>query len=130
MLSLVIRTDQPEAELGLYKDGAKLDYLNWQAHRELSCTIHIKIKEILTSNNLSLKDLEGIVVFKGPGSFTGLRIGISVANAFAYGLHIPIVSTTGTKWIDDGIAKLKSGDNEEIALPHYGADPHVTVQKK
>ena len=43
MLVLTLRTEKPEAEIGLYLDNKKLDYLSWQAHRELSNTIHINI---------------------------------------------------------------------------------------
>ena len=51
MLILTIRTDKPEAELGLYKDNQQLDYFVWQAHRELAETIHNKIKELLEKRN-------------------------------------------------------------------------------
>jgi len=70
------------------------------------------------------------VVYKGPGSFTGLRIGISVANALAYGLNVPIVSTTGKDWQLQGIDRLKKGKNETSAVPDYGSEPHITLPTK
>lgn len=130
MLILTIRTDKPEAEIGLYSNEDQVNYLTWQAHRELSKTIHVKLSEQLASADVSLNDLKGIVVFKGPGSFTGLRIGLSVANALAYSLRIPIVGRTGEDWIDQGIKALKENVNEETVLPEYGALPHITQQKK
>jgi tRNA threonylcarbamoyladenosine biosynthesis protein TsaB len=130
MYIITLRTDKPEAELGLYNDQQKLQYFAWQAHKELSDTIQSKIRDLMSSNNLDLKDLEGIVVFKGPGSFTGLRIGITVANALAYSLNIPIVSSLTGDWIDSGIKRLLSGQNEKTALPEYGADPHITQPRK
>lgn len=48
------------------------------------------IEKILKKNNLEFKDLEGIEVSTGPGSFTGLRVGVSVANALGYSLGIPV----------------------------------------
>jgi tRNA threonylcarbamoyl adenosine modification protein YeaZ len=48
------------------------------------------IQEVLEKANLELKDLTGIKVNIGPGSFTGLRVGVSVANALAYSLKIPV----------------------------------------
>lgn len=48
------------------------------------------IKEILEENNLTLKDIKNIVCINGPGSFTGLRIGLSVAKTLAYTLNVPI----------------------------------------
>ncbi len=129
MLILTIRTDNPEAELGLYQDETQLAYEVWHAHRELSDTIHKKIKALLESQQKDLRDIEGIVCFQGPGSFTGLRIGLTVADALAYGLDVPIVATQDD-WIEQGIARLKSGKNDRIALPHYGAPVHITQQKK
>lgn len=130
MMILTIRTDKPEAEIGLYDSDKKLSYETWQAHRELAETIHKKIDELLNKSSNSLGDLEGIVVFKGPGSFTGLRIGLSVANALAYALEVPIVACDGDDWIADGLQKLQAGENDKIALPEYGSPPHVTPPNK
>jgi tRNA threonylcarbamoyladenosine biosynthesis protein TsaB len=130
MLILTIRTDNPEAEIGLYEDEKQLAYETWHAHRELSATIHKKIADVLALQGSTLQKLSGVVCFKGPGSFTGLRIGLTVADALAYGLEIPIVGTTGETWQADGIQKLLAGENEKIALPEYGAEANITKQKK
>ncbi len=130
MIILTIRTDKPEAEVGLYDGKKQLAYKTWPAHRELSDTIHKRIKDLLDSQNKDIEDLGGIVCFKGPGSFTGLRIGLTVADSFAYGLNVPIVSAMDDDWIEDGIRRLEAGENERIALPHYGAPVHITQQKK
>lgn len=130
MIILTIRTDKPEAELGLFEGNNKLAYESWEAHRELSNTIHKKIEELLSANGKELSDLGGIVCFQGPGSFTGLRIGITVADAFAYGLNVPIVASMSDDWIDQGIKRLQSGENDRVVLPEYGAPVHITQQKK
>lgn len=129
MIILTLRTDKPEAEIGLYEDGAQLAYESWQAHRALAETIHQKIQTILAGKGLQLQNIDGIVCYKGPGSFTGLRIGLTVANATAYSLQKPIVSETGDNWIQSGIARLMGGENESVAMPEYGADVHITLPK-
>ena len=129
MLILTIRTDNPEAEVGLYDDEKQLAYEVWPAHRELADTILKKIKELLDGQEKDFKDIQGIVCFQGPGSFTGLRIGITVADTFAYGLAVPVVATQDD-WIERGIKRLKAGENDRIALPHYGAPVHITQQRK
>ena len=129
MTILTMRTDKPEAEIGLYQDSQQVAYEVWEAHRQLAETLHMRIKVLLEDRKMSLNDIEGIVVFKGPGSFTGLRIGLSVANALAYGLGVPIVATQ-SDWIEKGITKLLAGDTDSVSLPEYGAPVHITQQKK
>ena len=50
------------------------------------------ISKLLDQENLIFKDLKGIKVETGPGSFTGLRVGVSVANALGFALGIPVNS--------------------------------------
>lgn len=130
MLILTIRTDKPEAEIGLYEGEAKLAYETWQAHRELAGTLHQKITNLLSVKGTTLLDLRGVVCFTGPGSFTGLRIGLTVADTLAYGLNIPIVGSQGEDWLNAGIKRLLAGEDDHIALPNYGAPVHITQQKK
>jgi tRNA threonylcarbamoyladenosine biosynthesis protein TsaB len=129
MIILTIRTDKPEAEIGLYQDTGQLAYEVWPAGRQLSVQIHTKIREMLQSQGYDWTDLDGIVCFKGPGSFTGLRIGLSVANGLAYGLQIPIVAEKDA-WIEQGIERLMNGSQDRLALPEYGRPAHITQSKK
>ena len=48
------------------------------------------IEALLEKHNLTLQDLDSIEVNPGPGSFTGVRVGVSVANALSYALGIPV----------------------------------------
>ncbi len=130
MIILTLRTDKPEAEIGLFKDDKELVYLPWQAHRELAETIHLKLEEVLKSQELKMSDLGGVVAFEGPGSFTGLRIGLSVANALADSLSIPVVATGGHDWRRQGADRLRKGENDGIVLPTYGSAPLITRQKR
>ncbi len=129
MIVLTLRTDKPEAEIGLYQDGVQLKYEIWQAHRMLAETLHQQIATLLQSLGKSWDDIEAIIIYKGPGSFTGLRIGLSVANALAYSLQVPIVATSDD-WIEQGLSRLRAGETDKIALPEYGAPVHITQQKK
>lgn len=127
---LTLRTDNPQAEIGLYDGTKQIAEIKWQAHRRLAETIHQRISEILANHQVAPGDITGIVVYRGPGSFTGLRIGISVANTLAYGLGIPIVGTIKEKWIQDGLSKVIATPLGRFVVPEYGSDPHITVQKK
>lgn len=126
MIILSIRTDSADAELGLFYDNEQKDYIVWRADRELSLTILEKITELLKRINMSFQQLEGVVGYEGPGSFTGLRIGLTVANTLAYGLRIPVVGSRAEAWIADGVGRLMRGENQKIALPHYDREPNIT----
>ena len=54
--------------------------------------LHVFIDEILKETGIIFKDLNAIAVSKGPGSYTGLRIGISTAKGLCYALEIPLIS--------------------------------------
>ena len=54
--------------------------------------LHVFIEEILSENNLQFSDLNAIAVSQGPGSYTGLRIGVSSAKGLCYALNIPLIA--------------------------------------
>jgi tRNA threonylcarbamoyladenosine biosynthesis protein TsaB len=54
--------------------------------------LHVFIEEILKETGISVQDLTAIAVSKGPGSYTGLRIGVSTAKGLCYALGIPLIS--------------------------------------
>jgi tRNA threonylcarbamoyladenosine biosynthesis protein TsaB len=56
--------------------------------------LHAFIKELLKDTTLSLRKLDAISVSKGPGSYTGLRIGVSAAKGLAYALDLPLISVS------------------------------------
>lgn len=130
MIILTIRTDKPEAEIGLYDDNKRLAYETWQAHRLLAETLHRKIEVLLKGQGKDWKDIEGIACFQGPGSFTGLRIGLTVGNALAYSYDLPVVAAQEPEWLETAISGLVNGESDIRAMPFYGADAHITLLKK
>lgn len=130
MIILTIRTDNPQAEIGLYNDSDRLAHETWQAHRELANTLHVKIERLLASQKKTWQDIEGIVAYQGPGSFTGLRIGLTVANTLSYALKVPAVGQMGDSWAENGIARLMNGESDQLVMPEYGAPVHITEQKR
>ena len=87
---LYINTKDPKkVEVSLKKDRKVLETLT--EDREYGSQVLLPmIEKLLKNNNLGFKDLKGIEVKTGPGSFTGLRVGVSVANSLAYSLGIPV----------------------------------------
>ncbi|HET9098284.1 MAG TPA: tRNA (adenosine(37)-N6)-threonylcarbamoyltransferase complex dimerization subunit type 1 TsaB [Candidatus Saccharimonadales bacterium] len=129
-LTLSIKTDNPRAEIGLHEGLQEISSLSWTADRELSATLHLSIKQLLEDKGKELSDVGGIAVFQGPGSFTGLRIGLCVANALAYALNVPITAGRGDDWITDALKNLEEGRGDKLVKPFYGAEPHITKPRK
>ena len=75
----------------LYKDGNIISSLSMELKRDLSKDSLILISEMFEKNNLIPEDVEKIIVVNGPGSFTGIRIGLSIAKTFAWARNIPVI---------------------------------------
>lgn len=129
---LALKTAGETSELYLLKGGSdsKPNVVNenkWQAGRELAKTLLVKIEELLDGR--SFNEIDGLIVFTGPGSFTGLRIGITTVNTIAYSENIPIVGVSGNNWLEEGLKKLNNGEHDNIVTPNYGAEPNITIKK-
>lgn len=102
----------------------------WEANRDLAKGLLGYLEQQLQAQQKSWRDLTGLVAFKGPGSFTGLRIGLTVMNTLADSLNIPIVGEMGEAWQEQGLARLRQGENDQLVLPEYGAEAHITTPRK
>jgi tRNA threonylcarbamoyladenosine biosynthesis protein TsaB len=128
---LALKTDTATAELQILTiDGKLIATKIWEAGRQLSQQLMPEIELLLDSQKLKLTDVSGIVVYRGPGSFTGLRIGITVANTLAYSLNIPITGGAGEAWLKDGLDALESALAAGIVTPEYGGEANVTKPRK
>lgn len=128
---LAIKTDNPTAELMVIDDdGSVIVREEWLAERRLAHELLGKLENTLEQAHSDWAQLSGLVVFKGPGSFTGLRIGITVMNTIAYAQNISIVGQEGEAWLSDGLSRLKNGENDQVVLPEYGAPARITTPRK
>ncbi len=131
MIILCLRTDRPEAEIHLILGSKAPIQHSWQAHKKLAETIHQQIQNTLKQQRKTISDIEAIAVYRGPGSFTGLRIGMSVANAMSYALQVPIVGEAGgDDWLQRCQDRLRCGENDRMVTPVYGSEPYTTSQKR
>jgi len=85
MLLFIDTSDNSRTIVGLEKD-----LLEQPTGPDKSQQVLSLINQILKKNKKTLKDLTAIEVETGPGSFTGLRVGLAVANALGWALKIPI----------------------------------------
>ncbi len=126
---ILIDTSTPTCRLTLVSQRSQITH-EWEAGRTLAKGLLAFLKDKLRLSNVSIKDIEGIGVMRGPGSFTGLRIGMSVMNTLADSLDVPIIGSTGDSWQETVLAELKAGHDDKIVLPEYGSDAHITTPRK
>ena len=93
-LILNIETSTEVCSAALSRDGVLINIkenLEGQNHAKL---ITLYIKELLDESNIVVNQLDAIAVSGGPGSYTGLRIGVSVAKGICYASHLPLIAIT------------------------------------
>ena len=90
---LCIETASTNCSVALASEGEVLamkeDYSDNYSHAE---RLHVFIQELLKEENLRAEELSAIAVSKGPGSYTGLRIGVSAAKGLCFALGLPLIS--------------------------------------
>ncbi|MDB5179677.1 MAG: HAD-superfamily hydrolase, subfamily variant 3 [Candidatus Saccharibacteria bacterium] len=126
---LLLDTSTPTCKLSFVEGDWRFDD-EWESGRTLAKGLLGYLQDNLAKHDKTWADISGIVAFKGPGSFTGLRIGLTVLNTFADSESVPIVGTTGQTWQAVGLTRLSSGENDELVMPEYGAEAHITTPRK
>ncbi len=126
---LLLNTSTPTCYLVLIEGDTRYT-TEWEANRDLANGLLGFIQNALQEQGKTWKDLTGLVAYKGPGSFTGLRIGITVLNTVAYSEAIPIVGATGNDWEKVGVERLLAGESDKIVLPEYGGEANITTPRK
>ncbi|MBU1934426.1 tRNA (adenosine(37)-N6)-threonylcarbamoyltransferase complex dimerization subunit type 1 TsaB, partial [Patescibacteria group bacterium] len=82
------------------------------------------IDELVQKAKIQLSDLEAVFIIKGPGSFTGLRVGIAIANQFAHQLKIPIIGLRTDEWWSH-----RTDESDFIYLQTMNKDEVYVVEK-
>ncbi len=90
-MQLAIDTSTTTASLALVQDEEVLVELTWRCEQNHTIELLPRLTHLLNQNKLSLQSVSGIIVARGPGSFNGLRVGVSTAKGLAFSLGVPIV---------------------------------------
>lgn len=90
MYSLLLDSANRDLSVGLVKDGTIIDRISYQAWQRQSELMVKEIDTILKRNAVDAKNLSEVVVTIGPGSYTGIRIALTIAKTLSYSLNIKI----------------------------------------
>lgn len=99
MRKLFIDTASSRIVLGLYEDGVMRYEVNEKNDNELSVRIFPMIDTLFQETNVEPKDIDEIDVVNGPGSFTGIRIGLTIAKTYAWALKKNIKVISELQWM-------------------------------
>ena len=126
---LLIDTSTPTCKT-VWVDENERTSEEWQADRKLADNLIGYLRSELAKRDKTWTDITGIGVFQGPGSFTGLRIGLTVMNTIADDMDIPIVGATGDDWEATALQRLMAGESDGLVMPLYGRDANITTPRK
>lgn len=116
MLLLQIETSALACSVALSHQGKLIAELESEQPNQHSSSLTLLIQELLTKQGKSIQDLSAIAVSEGPGSYTGLRIGVSTAKGICYAQDIPLIGVST-------LQALYKGFLAEIASRmHYGPE--------
>ena len=110
-LILNIETATRACSVALGKDGVLVSFKETQEERSHAKNITIFIEQLLFEEGLSTKDLDAIAVSKGPGSYTGLRIGVSTSKGLCYALGIPLIAINSLESMAQGYLEKNATKN-------------------
>ena len=93
-LILNIETSTEVCSAALARDGLLINHRENLAGQNHAKLLTLFINELLEESKISADQLDAVAVSGGPGSYTGLRIGVSVAKGICYASHLPLISIT------------------------------------
>jgi len=108
---LLINTTTEKTAIGLAKNGKLIAHKIWTSHQNQSQELLPEIDKLFSKTKTNPRRLKAILANIGPGSFTGLRVGLSIANSFGFALNLPVI----------GISRFE-------LVPTTSRDKKITVQ--
>ncbi len=109
---LLIETSSSVCSVALANHGIVIDYREDREKNSHARVITRLIDDLTKSNGILFSQLDAIAVSAGPGSYTGLRIGIATAKGLCYALEKPIIAISTLQALSDGMCLQKVKDNK------------------
>ena len=121
-LILSLETATTNCSVALASDGKVVASRSINSGYSHSEKINVFIEEVIAQAGVTLKDLQAVAVSSGPGSYTGLRIGISTAKGLCYALDIPLISVNTLDAMAQGIVPMIDARRMEVYSAVYDSE--------
>lgn len=118
-LILSIETSTKVSSVALHREGTLVAAQSIHVQNSHSEILVPSIKYLCEISNVAINHIEAVAISKGPGSYTGLRIGTSTAKGLCYGLDIPLISVNTLEAMGYGIKNYF--DQEHLLCPMLDA---------
>ncbi|MEX0446069.1 tRNA (adenosine(37)-N6)-threonylcarbamoyltransferase complex dimerization subunit type 1 TsaB [Xenorhabdus sp. SGI246] len=112
---LAIDTATEACSVAFWNDG-RIEALFEISPREHTQRILPMVETILSKNDIKLQQLDALAFGQGPGSFTGVRIGVGIAQGLALGAELPMIGISSLKTMAQGAFRLKNAPNVLVAI--------------
>lgn len=130
MYQILLDSSNKFLSVGLANDGKVIDRVFYEAWQRQSEMMTSELSNILEKNKINIKDIDGVVIGKGPGSYTGVRIAITIGKTLAYALNCKIYGVSSLSLLKTTekpticIVNARSGrsyfavyNNKEVIVP-------------
>ena len=107
---LSIETSTPTSSIAIHEDGQLISSQHIHVDKSHAEYLTLSIKNLVETSGFSIKSISAVAVSKGPGSYTGLRIGTSTAKGICYALDVPLIGINSLEAMAYGMAKLQFED--------------------
>jgi tRNA threonylcarbamoyladenosine biosynthesis protein TsaB len=106
MITLAIDTSNKELSMAIFKDGSVLGTKEIVSQNKHSVYAVPYLEELLKNTDLKAKDINQVICSNGPGSYTGIRIGLTIAKTLAYSVKIPLYTVSSLQALSVGYERV------------------------
>jgi tRNA threonylcarbamoyl adenosine modification protein YeaZ len=135
MINLFIDTSLSDVSIACLKDNTLLNSITRNIPNKHSVYTLSYIKEVLDNSNIDKKNIDNIYVVNGPGSFTGIRIGLTIAKTYSYLLDKPLIAVSSLKAIalssnNDLILSIIKANSSNYYIGLYDKDYNEVIEEQ
>ena len=102
MVTILLDSSNTNLSVGIAKDNILLDYISYEAWQRQSEYMIVELNKLLEKYNIKKEDITDVIVAKGPGSYTGVRIAITIAKTIAVALDAKLYAVSSLRVQKDG----------------------------
>ena len=126
MVTILLDSSNTNLSVGIAKDNILLDYISYEAWQRQSEYMIVELNKLLEKHNIKKEDIIDVMVAKGPGSYTGVRIAITIAKTIAVALNAKLYAVSSLRVEKNGdvpsICLINARSNRSYVGVYQGQD--------